>query len=174
MGESCPDYTGQHIPSDEQMDAMVDDAFADGVRSAMLLARWVDGGWEREPGRRWHPAPRLETPQIDMAFDPRRVVSVAGPPTIVPMPRIAPPPVTRNPLLIDRTIAAAAAEPPQVGPAEGAVIASGLEVIREWVRRIAETAAMDNDIVKHALASIELGVVGLAKVMEHGRTDASG
>lgn len=79
-----------------------------------------------------------------------------------------PPPATNyTAAIFDQALAKALREPGSLSAADQIVVAGSLEVITDRVRRLRElVAAQTNAVLGHALNSIELGLIGLAKVME--------
>lgn len=63
-----------------------------------------------------------------------------------------------------QTMAAFRNEPSDTGSVEIAILNGAIGVIREWVRRLRETGVGDTEVGTHACNSIDLGLVGLAKL----------
>lgn len=67
--------------------------------------------------------------------------------------------------VLDAAVDAATGEPGTATAAESATIASSLAVLREHASRLRGLAIAQDGVMVHALNSIDLGLIGLAKVM---------
>jgi len=65
---------------------------------------------------------------------------------------------------LEATMAAFRNEPSDMGSVEIAILNGAIGVIREWVRRLRETGVGDTEVGTYACNSIDLGLVGLAKL----------
>jgi hypothetical protein len=175
------DYTAFHVLSDDQVDEMVDSAFA----VANLLTE----------GRRFRPIDR-EPPiiSIDDGFDPpmiavhpdlpNGVVLVNGqemrfapaPPVIreygqLLAPREAVSEVTET--LFEEAKAKAVLDRVKVSAADELMIDQARSVIDEWARRLRELPCAKEPVIHHALNSLDLARLGLAKVVVDDRENGS-
>lgn len=81
-----------------------------------------------------------------------------------PNPYVPPQKVIDYDTKLEETMAAFRNEPSDMGAVEIAILNGAIGVIREWVRRLRETGVGDSEVGTHACNSIDLGLVGLAKL----------
>lgn len=129
------------------------DALTEQLESAMLLADVMNGRRRVRPDGRGIPIPdKHETHITPHPSDPgKRIWSAV---TI---------PSDYNQKL-DALMAAASAEPSQMSSADQQTIDNAIAIIGEHVRRLREGGTGQSDIGRHACNSIDLGLIGLAKL----------
>lgn len=137
MHPADADYTMDNLPDEDVLEDMLD--------SAIALTQMLSG----QSVRRRRPA--------------GTEVLVAHPVPAAPERTLLIP--TYEPAVLENAVASALAEPGTATAAESATIASSLAVLREHASRLRGLAIAQDGVMVHALNSIDLGLIGLAKVM---------
>lgn len=172
------DYSAQNLPDEDELIAMME--------SAVALAETLGGGRRRVDGegrglprntvhdsRAWEvplrPMPPHDaTSHVRLAWDPVVLSGMAPPPVVSIDDGFDPPSVAvHDPAVLPAALAKAAQEPPRVSAQQAQLLGTIIAEVRERVETVRWWEA-DDPILGHALNSIELGLIGLAKVAGGG------
>lgn len=190
-----PDYSAQNEPNEDELSAMMDSALAlaNALGSPNPQAgprRWRGqanpdmsvGEYREYLNRTRHPDGReryyitepngssreVSEREYDEATREARTAYARGVPFRAPPVKKEQPPPPERAAIYAEAMAKALAEPSVIGVGAEGIIERSVMRIEGEVRTIRGVAGLeDHPIVRHALTSIELGLLGLARVVGH-------
>lgn len=146
------DYSALHMLSDDSLEAMVD--------SAMAVAEMLGG--QGGSSRRFRPADRGI-----LAAPPAGYITINGAvvPTSPSPPTVTIPDMKTTQTIFTEAAERARAEPVRVSAVDAQMIGGAAAVLEEWSRRLRELPCATNPVIYHALNSLDLARLGLAKAI---------
>ena len=143
------DYLSQNLPNETELDAMME--------SALALADVMQG--RRRVASDGRGVPVVGGEEMYVLAD---VTPVKRPAVLRP---------AYEPAVLREAMEAAGDREPSVGPVEATLVRYAASVIAEQVTRL-RAIRIENPILSHALNTLDLGVVGLARVAGKEGNDA--